>query len=78
MIRYWGGGGGEARWASRKNGNRKPQEVRGRETLENIPETWELGNLLSIPPVEDKTSRVGVGSEPELFLPKGTSGTKME
>jgi hypothetical protein len=32
----------EALRVSRKNGNRKPQEVGGRRTLLNIPETWKV------------------------------------
>jgi len=49
--REWGGehdqvlGGGkrtEVLKASRKNGNRQPQEVSSRGTLQNVPETWEV------------------------------------
>ena len=42
MIKYWGGGNRtEALRASRKNGNKQPQEVGGG-GLQNVPETWEL------------------------------------
>jgi hypothetical protein len=32
----------EALRANRKNGNRKPQEVGGWGTLQDVPETWEV------------------------------------
>ena len=40
MIRYLVGERTEALRASRKNGNRQTQEVGGRGTLQNVPETW--------------------------------------
>jgi hypothetical protein len=42
MIRYWVEESTEAPRASRKNVNRKPQEVGGRSTLKNEPKTWEV------------------------------------
>jgi hypothetical protein len=42
MIGYWVGKNTEALRTSRKNGNRPPQKVGGRGSLQNIPETWEV------------------------------------
>ena len=41
IVRYWVGERTEALRASRKNGNRQPQEVGGMATFQNIQETWE-------------------------------------
>jgi hypothetical protein len=42
LIRYWVGGTGLKMKASRKNGNKQPRKVGGGETLQNVPETWEV------------------------------------